>query len=75
MICRHNPSEYIFNELYCTVAGLSRRRMIWLLPLSPPPSHVASCLSFSVFFYEMEGRGGEGAKSYDGEKAWFSIIH
>ncbi len=58
--------------------------MMWLLPSPPPPS--ASCLSLSVFLCvagrtywrgrERERWGkGEGAKSYDGEKALSSITH
>ncbi len=52
----------------------------------PPPFPPVSCLSFSVFLRVcVAGRancmaregvgGGDGAKSYDGEKVWSSISH
>ncbi len=58
----------------------------WYVLAPPPPSpHIpsASCLSFSDFLFvacrgywrEKMGEGGEGAKSYDCEKAWSSINH
>ncbi len=50
-------------------------------PTTSPPA--ASCLSFSVFlcvagrayWRRGRGKGGGGAKSYDGEKVWSSINH
>jgi hypothetical protein len=71
---------WILNIEYIDFCG----RMIWLLshPLAPLSS--ASWLSFSDFLcvagwpYWREwkgGGGGQGAKSYNREKAWLSINH
>ncbi len=60
--------------------------MIWLLPPPLPPSPLQSVSSTGDTQEERErettcwtGRGGggegDGAKSYDGEKTWSSIIH
>ncbi len=58
--------------------------MIWLLPLSPPPSPVikfvflsqSSCVSPVELTNEKGGMGDVGgAKSYDLEKAWSSRNH
>ncbi len=53
--------------------------------LAPPPHPLpsASCLSFSVFQFvtgrtywrKMGEGGGGGAKSFDNEKAWYSVNH
>ncbi len=60
--------------------GLSRRRMIWLPPQPLPHSPVSMpslFLSLPVFrrssLHVLTG-GEEGAKSYEGAKAWFSIF-
>ncbi len=59
---------------------LSRRRMIWLLPLPALPSSFASKLSLFLNLPVcrrsrlLMGEGGVGSKSYDSKKAWSSIM-
>ncbi len=56
--------------------------MIWLLP--PPSPLPSASVFFRIFLVRRHaveltdgsgGGGGEGAESYDGEKAWSSINH
>jgi hypothetical protein len=81
VIDRYTPREYL---MYYGVQGFII--VIWFgsFPIPHPLLLSASCLSFSMFLCRRsieltDGTGGggeeEGAKSYDGEKAWSSLIH
>jgi hypothetical protein len=54
--------------MYCRIPGFLAIIRVGSFPLPFPPTT-------SPVSKERGGGGGEGAKSYDGEKAWYSIIH
>jgi hypothetical protein len=64
-------------EYWMIYRGPSFLAAVWFVfsPTSFPFLPAESCLSSSVFLpVELtDGKGGEGAKLYDGEKAWSSI--
>ncbi len=72
------PFQRVLNDIWRT--RLSRRRVIWLLPHPFPPLPAVSWIGDTQEDWEMrqlaDGRGGgEGAKSYNSEKAWSSRNH
>jgi|688.fasta_scaffold396689_1 hypothetical protein len=79
LIERGGWHQRVFNVLLS--ARLSRRRMIWLVPPPLHPSQYKLDRRHTGILRKRDslltggGREGEGAKSYDGEKAWFSMIH
>jgi hypothetical protein len=65
--------------IYSWPTMLSHRHMIWLYPPFPLSRQQVFQSSFvspvELSYWRVEGGGGRGTKSYDGEKAWSSINH